>query len=254
MNTYADVHALVDRMQAVLERMDATGDARRHFHATYLRTTRAVAVALEEGFFLDGPWVERWDVAFAELYLGPLARWDAGGPVPGPWQIAFTAARDGQLPPVRLVLLGMNAHINLDLPQALLATITDGELDDPAVRSRRAEDHRRIDEILVRRVRDEDLELRRVERPGDRTALDRVLTPLNRLSTRRFLKEARRKVWHNALLLSQARRSGRLEERLGELEELVRQRVADLVRPGQVVLRLARDGFGVELPATGPVG
>ena len=32
---------------------------------------------------------------------------------------------------------------------------------------------------------------------GSRSLLDRLLTPLNRLASKRFLREARRKVWHN---------------------------------------------------------
>ena len=41
---------------------------------------------------------------------------------------------------------------------------------------------------------------------------------------------------------------GQLGERLRELEALSAERVADLRRPGQVLLRLTRDGFGVLLP------
>ena len=44
------------------------------------------------------------------------------------------------------------------------------------------------------------------------------------------------------------RRLGPLK-RLAELEELSRARVADLRAPGQVILKLARRGFGVELAA-----
>ena len=79
--------------------------------------------------------------------------------------------------------------------------------------------------------------------------LDRVLTPFNRAGSKRFLKEARGKVWRNAHALSLARRRSldELSERLRELEGLSAARVADLRRPGQVLLRLTRNGFGVLL-------
>jgi hypothetical protein len=114
----------------------------------------------------------------------------------------------------------------------------------------RSADHQHIDDILAERVSEEDHALALVERPGERRLLDRMLVPLNRSGTKRFLKEARAKVWSNARQLSLARRRGpeALEERLAELEELSRQRVADLRAPGQVLLRLARQGFGVLLP------
>src|SRR5205814_1707831 len=105
--------------------------ARRYFHATYLRTTRAVAEEIDRGRFADGAWLERWDIVFAELYLDALHADLAGEPVSGPWRIAFdTAARQPRLPPLRHVLLGMNAHINYDLPQALVAVISPAEFDD----------------------------------------------------------------------------------------------------------------------------
>src|SRR2546430_9557684 len=110
------------------------GAARRHFHSTYLRTTRAVGEEVDRGGFLDGPWLERWDIAFAELYLDALDADLPGAAVPAPWRIAFDTARTRpELPPLRHILLGMNAHINYDLPQALLAVITPEEFDDPAV-------------------------------------------------------------------------------------------------------------------------
>ena len=74
---------------------------------------------------------------------------------------------------------------------------------------------------------------------------------LGRLGTNRFLREARRKVWRNAVELSRARRRGpeELQQRLAELEQLAMRRVADLVHPRNVIFELARRGFGVELPA-----
>lgn len=244
------IEGLIARMEELLLPLEERRDEKRHFHATYLRTTRAVRDEIARGGFIDPVWTEEWDVVFAELYLEPLERWERGEPVPGPWGIAFEATRDAAIPPLRHVLLGMNAHVNLDLPQALIAVISDQEFDDPALIARRAADHSHVDEVLVARVPAEDRELIAVEEPGDRTLLDRLLTPFNRAGTKRFLKEARAKVWHNARQLSLARRRGpeALSARLRELEELSRDRVADLRRPGQVLLRLARRGFGVTLP------
>ena len=241
------IDELIAHMKALGGELRRDGDARLAFHGTYLRTTQAVAHAIEAGMFADADWVERWDVAFAKLYLDALAASRRGERVPKPWAVAFgTAASQPGLPPVRHVLLGMNAHINFDLPQALLAVIADGEFGDQAVLARREADHRRIDEVLARRVRAEDSELQL--QPG-RTWQDELLQPLNRMATRRFLRESRAKVWANALVLSRARQRGAAEyaRRLAELEELSGARVADLERPGPVLLRLAAGGFGVRL-------
>jgi hypothetical protein len=242
------IPALLARMAADLERLDAAGDARRFFHATYLRTTRAVAEEIGRGGFADGAWVDRWDLAFADLYLEALDADLRGEPVSAPWRIAFDTAREQpDLPVLRHVLIGMNAHINYDLPQSLLAVIPPADFDDAPLLARRAADHRHVDEVLLARVGAEDAEL---GAQGRRSLLDRLLTPLNRASTRRLLVEARGKVWRNTIALDRARRDGIQEyvARLAELEQLSAARLTDLVAPGQVLLKLARRGFGVLLP------
>jgi hypothetical protein len=246
-----DIAEVVARRGRLLAPLEERAEPNRFFLATYMRTTVAVGEEVRRGGFEDAEWVERWDVTFANLYLDALEQWTAGEGAPGPWAVAFqaAAARDEHLPPLRHVLLGMNAHINYDLPQALLAAITDDEFDDEALVSRRRQDHAHIDEVLASRVDAEDKELIKVEQPGDRTWLDRLMTPFNQAGTKRFLKEARRKVWANARLMSAARRQGpeALSARRRELEELSRRRVADLKVPGQVLVKLAVKGFGVEL-------
>ena len=239
-------------MAALLESLRATGDPRRYFHATYQRTTIAVAEELQRGGFADPEWVERWDVAFADLYLDALQTALAGREPARPWAIAFGAPAD--LPALRHVLLGMNAHINYDLPQALLAVITDEQFDDPVLLERREADHQAIDTVLASRVAAEDDELTAISGPG--SLLDRLLRPFNRLGTQRFLREAREKVWANAIALSRARRQGPDAYRnvLAQLEELSAAKVAALMAPGPVLLKLAATGFGVRLPASPAAG
>ena len=244
----AGIGALLERMEGLLAPLEAAGDPGRFFLATYLRTTRAVAEELELGGFRDPAWVERWDVAFADLYLDAVEDAQAGRRPPQPWAVTFGAGERDGLPPLRHVLLGMNAHINYDLAQSLLAVIPSRDFDDPELLADRHADHERIDQVLVARVGAEDTELEALNGPRSRT--DRLLQPLNRLATRRFLRESRAKVWANARLLDNARRAGphAYATRLAELERLAAARVADLMAPGQVVLKLAVKGFGVRLP------
>jgi hypothetical protein len=243
------IDELIARMTAMLEPLEAAGDKRRYFHATYLRTTIAVAGEIRGGGFADAEWVERWDVVFADLYLDALAGDMAGRRPPRPWAIAF--GTPAGLPPLRHVLLGMNAHINYDLPQALAAVISDEQFDDPALLARRQADHRVIDEVLASRVAAEDDELTRLSGPAP--VLDRLLRPVSRLGTQRFLREAREKVWANATVLSQARRQGpgAYAAVLAQLEQLSAAKVTALQAPGQVLIKLAATGFGVRLPVQG---
>lgn len=213
----------------------------RYFLERYERSTRAIGTAISAGRFEDPHWVERWDIAFARLYLDAL---DAGEAASRPWRLAFSAPPE--LPPLRHVVLGINAHVNYELPQALLAVISVAEFGDAGLLDRRRRDHERIDGVLSSRVGAEDVELT----TSGKSLLDRLLTPLNRLGSKRFLREARQKVWHNTTELQAARLAGpdAYRVRLAELEMLSAARIADLLAPGQVLLRLAVGGFGVVLP------
>ncbi|MFF0270477.1 DUF5995 family protein [Kribbella sp. NPDC004536] len=235
-NPIADV---VARMQDRLDTLPEELAHRRYFLSTYLRTTEAVGRAIDRARFEDPDWVERWDVQFAELYLQA----HDGKLVARPWRLAFDAPET--LPALAHVLLGINAHVNYDLPQALLAVISDEDFLDQRLMDRRRRDHERIDGVLAERVGAEDDEL---AASSAKSLLDRVLTPLNRLSSQRFLRESRQKVWHNTVELQHARLDGTYDKRLAELEVLSAAKVADLLRPGQVLLRLAVTGFGVTLP------
>jgi hypothetical protein len=241
---------LIERMEEIDDRLVADNDERRHFHGAYVRSTHAVMKDADAGNFIDPEWAERWAVAFAQLYMDAFDAWEHGDDLSGPWRVAFEVSRDPEVPPVRHALLGINAHINYDLPQALLAVITDGEFDDYEILEARAVDHAHVDSILVKRVHEEDKGLAEVEEPGDRTIIDSLMMPFNTVGTKKFLKDGRRKVWTNTRLLSSARRAGPevFAEQLSVLEGLCEDRITDLVTPRFVLISLARHGFGVTLP------
>jgi hypothetical protein len=245
-NTSPPASTIGDVVARLQQRIDALPNDqvhRRIFIKTYQRTTEAVGEAVDSAFFEDPEWVVRWDIAFADLFIVAHDADQADLPAPRPWRLAFQA--DPKLPTVVHLLLGMNAHINYDLPQATLSVMTDQDFQGPLLLDRRRRDHERIDSILASRVTAEDHAI-----GGTRSLLDRILTPANRLSSRRFLHEARQKVWLNVAELQRARLDGaeKYRARLAELEVLSAAKIADLLRPGQVLLRLAMTGFGVTLP------
>ena len=151
--THGGLDDLLTRMHEDLTWLTGRGDARRFFHATYLRTTQAVGDEIARGGFADPDWVRRWDLAFAAYYLDALDADRRGDPVSGPWRVAFDAALDRpDLPPLRHVLFGLNAHINDDLPQALLDVIAAADSADGNVLRRREDDHRHVDAVLQARA------------------------------------------------------------------------------------------------------
>jgi hypothetical protein len=84
----------------------------------YRQTTSTVRDQVAAGAFDDADRMGRFVECFAARYLGPLADARAGRPVPRSWQIAFDCARRGNSGGnvvLQHLLLGINAHVNLDL-------------------------------------------------------------------------------------------------------------------------------------------
>src|SRR5829696_10467410 len=157
-------------MESLLAPLEEGRGPARYFLGTYLRTTRSVAAALAAGRFEDPSWVAAWDVEFACFYLDALElHGKAPEAVPAPWRLAFGA--DPSLPPEAHVLLGVNAHINYDLPQSMVRVIPPADMADADVVARRHRDHEAIDGVLAAEVALEDRALQGAG--GRRTVLDR---------------------------------------------------------------------------------
>ena len=95
------------------------------FAALYRLVTARVQQGIRDGRFADGPRMELLDTVFAGRYLDAFAGFKLGMPVTKSWRVAFNAAEDSSLIGLQHLLLGMNAHINLDLGIAA-ATVCPG--------------------------------------------------------------------------------------------------------------------------------
>jgi Family of unknown function (DUF5995) len=98
------------------------------FPAVYRTTTARVRAGIQGGTFADGARMDRLVTTFANRYLAALT---ANGDPKSPrsWQVAFDAAGRQHLMILQHVLLGMNAHINFDLPLAVVETANGGSVD-----------------------------------------------------------------------------------------------------------------------------
>lgn len=134
-------------------RFTPLGDACHHnavFSLAYLRTTQEYArTASDPSYFDDTAFVNHEDAVFAEFYFVSYDAWAAGQSteVPASWQIAFDAAQNRQVTGSGNLLLGMNAHVNRDLPFVLAGI----GLVAPDGTSRKP-DHDRINAMLNRVV------------------------------------------------------------------------------------------------------
>lgn len=143
-----------DSIDGVIEALDAAVSWARaqasplgYFAVLYRSVTARVAEGIGTGFFDDPARMERLDVVFARRYLDALDAFRDGGRPTRSWDVAFGAADDATATVLQHLLVGISAHINLDLGIAA-AAVAPGEA---LPRLRR--DFDRINEILAAMTR-----------------------------------------------------------------------------------------------------
>ncbi|MEX0965925.1 MAG: DUF5995 family protein [Bacteroidia bacterium] len=97
------------------------------FAYAYRRTTSAIKQAVLEKRFEDNSRMALFDIVFAELYLDAYYNYVEDRPVRLCWQRSFEPSHK-DLSIVQHLMLGMNAHINLDLGIAVSAFSAGGDL------------------------------------------------------------------------------------------------------------------------------
>ncbi len=91
-------------------------DAAGYFPAMYARVTTQIANSIDGHAFVDGNRMNVFATEFASRYT---RAWRQEIPRPRCWQASWDVADDGNLLIVQQLLLGINAHVNYDLPQAV---------------------------------------------------------------------------------------------------------------------------------------
>ena len=111
-NSIDDVLRILD---GIIADTKAKSDPLGYFPALYRQVTLTVKQGVASGYFDDGPRMDRFDALFANRYLAAYDAWTSGGTPTQSWQVAFQGMRSGQLIILQDLVVGINAHINLDL-------------------------------------------------------------------------------------------------------------------------------------------
>jgi len=109
----------------ILQTIDATcvdADGLKWFNWLYLQVTQAVEARVAAGGFTDPAWLAQLDVQFAGLYFSALNSSLAGQTAPACWQVLLNSRNQIAIARIQFALTGINAHINHDLPEAIVAT------------------------------------------------------------------------------------------------------------------------------------
>ncbi|HEY7334588.1 MAG TPA: DUF5995 family protein [Bryobacteraceae bacterium] len=100
----------------------AENDGLKWFNWLYLQVTQAVEEKVNAGGYNDPAWLAELDVKFAALYFSSLYASLSGAACPGCWSAMLSARDQTRIARIQFALAGMNAHINRDLPIAIVST------------------------------------------------------------------------------------------------------------------------------------
>jgi uncharacterized protein DUF5995 len=195
------VDKTIREMTNRLDPLASSCDHNAIFSLTYLRVTQAYrdTVVQNPSFFDDTPFVNHEDRVFALYYFSAYDDWAAGNvaKVPPAWRIAFDAAKAHAVSGSGDLLLGINAHVQRDLPIVLYSM----GLVRPDGTSRKP-DHDRVD-IILNAV--EDNIIAELARRFDPTVDDTNLpTGIDDAGLFQLLAAWREKAWRNAEALAAA--------------------------------------------------
>ncbi len=140
------IDEVVEKLDQVIATARSQESRMGYFPALYRKVTVAVRDGIREGVFEDNERLERLDVVFANRYLDAVEKYERGEQPTRSWEVSFKAAKKRRYIVLQHLLLGMNAHINLDLGIAAAEVAPGGQL--PGLR----DDFKKINELLALQV------------------------------------------------------------------------------------------------------
>lgn len=109
------IEEVLESLDAIINETEQENSALGYFAVLYRRVTVEVKNGIETGYFEDGRRMEKLDIVFAGRYIDAYNKNKKNLPVARSWQKAFDEAYSFWPITFQHLLLGMNAHINLDL-------------------------------------------------------------------------------------------------------------------------------------------
>jgi len=142
------IDEVIATLEIIISESEKNNDTLGYFAALYQKVTIKVKEGIAAGSFEDGARMEQLDVFFAKRYIDAYFSFKKGEPITLSWQKAFDFSSHYQPIVLQHLLLGMNAHINLDLGIAANEISQGGNIADLE------SDFNRINEILSSLVHD----------------------------------------------------------------------------------------------------
>ena len=231
------IRVVIKRLRGAQERFGC--DHRAVFATTYLVLTETFLETLREqpDLVAHRKYLFTQDALFANFYFRTLRAAERGGEVPPAWEIALETARGGEVNAAQDMLLGINAHVQSDMPfvvAALGLRTPDGDSRKP--------DHDATNAVLAKayqRVVDE------VERRYDPmlaiTNPDGV--PVDDAAGLELVRSWRERVWRNAERLANAESAAERRRIAAEIESQAADWARSMAAVEQPGSRARRDAY-----------
>jgi hypothetical protein len=199
------VEEAIARMEEIDSSLPAS-DGVACFNRMYLGVTEDVNGKITQGFFADPEFLSALDVAFANIYFDAVNA--MAGPVDGypeAWMPLIEARSQKGIYPLQFALAGMNAHINHDLPVAVVDTCT--KLGTSPDAGTHHDDYQKVDALLNATEKS----VRESFESGVVLAVDRRAQVVLDLVDNWSINTARDAAWVNSLVLWQCRGDAALQ-------------------------------------------
>ncbi len=196
----ATIEQVIARMRAI-DAILPSNDGVKWFNRLYLMVTQDILSRTPPGGWKQPLWLSHLDVVFANLYFGALLDWGRNrAATPGAWEALFEARYRPNLARVQFALAGMNAHINHDLPFALVRTGNEMGIP-PRDDSPQHVDYQAVNDILAA-VEPQAMQVLATGIIGE---LAEDLGRFGQLFAMWSIRRARDTAWHNAQILWELR-------------------------------------------------
>jgi len=222
------IEAVIESLNTITEQSIVEQSPEGYFSALYGRVTKEVRDAIHRGEFEDNDRMEKLDIVFASRYLDAYRSVKETGELTRSWKVAFEQSSIPKLIVLQHLLLGMNAHINLDLG------IAASEVTDRVGALSLKNDFFKINDILGNMI--EDTQKRLTYIFGPLGLVDNLLGSLDERLSLFSITYARDKAWNQTLelLLSDPEKKNALiQERDANVSDFALQ----LIRPKKASIR-----------------
>ncbi len=123
------IDEVIQQLEAIIQQTLKDENPMGYFAVLYHQVTVNVKAGIANSYYADGKRMEMLDVAFANRYLDAYAKFQQSQPCTQSWQYAFETTKKNWPTVLQNLLLGINAHINLDLGIAAVQTCPGQAID-----------------------------------------------------------------------------------------------------------------------------